>query len=128
MGRAHGVGEVSCAHSGQKPAWIISRNSSISFEPTLTEYAAEIAQFFTLISLVWNRKNTHVSTRSLATVTLFPVPATKHGHILYHSHCSSMPRHTRVSPPGQDTWGVSPPEKPTLEFHGLPPQKKAFLT
>lgn len=99
--------EVSCAHSGQKPAWLISRNSSISFEPTFTEYAAEITPFFTIISLVWNRKNTHVSTSSLATMTLFPVPATKHGHILYYSHCSSTLRHTRVSPPGQDTRGFT---------------------
>lgn len=36
-------------NSGQKPAWLISRNSSISFEPTFTEYAVEIAQFFPLI-------------------------------------------------------------------------------
>lgn len=124
MGRAHGVDEVSCAHSGQKPAWLISRNSSISFEPTFTEYAAEIAPFFTLISLVWNRKNTHVSTSSLATITLFPVPATRHGHILYYSHCSSTLRHTRVSPPGQDTSGFHLQKNTLWGFMVCPPKRK----
>lgn len=123
MGRAHGVDEVSCAHSGQKPAWLISRNSSISFEPTFTEYAAEIAPFFTLISLVWNRKNTHVSTSSLATMTLFPVPATKHGHILFYSHCSSTLRHTRVSPPGQDTSGFHLQKNTPWSFMVCPPKE-----
>lgn len=124
MGRTHGVDQVSCAHSGQKPAWLISRNSSISFEPTFTEYAAETAQFFPLIisSLEQGKhiipcNHDAVPSASHQTWTLF-------GHVLYHSYCSSRPGHARVSPPGQDTLGFHLQKNTHQGFRFCPPRWK----
>lgn len=95
MGRTHGVDEVSCAHSGQKPAWLISRYSSISFEPTFTEYAAEIAQFCPLI-LSSLEQEKHAG-EYISPCNHDAVPSARHqiwtrfGPVLYPSYCSSRP-------------------------------------
>lgn len=128
MGRTHGVDEVSCAHSGQKPAWFISRYSSISFEPTFTEYAAEIAQFPPLIlSSLEQEKH---SCEYIIPCSHEAVPSASHqtrtrfGHVLYHSYCSSRPGHTRVSPPGQDVLGFHLHKNTHRGFMACPPKRK----
>lgn len=125
MGRTHTVDEVSCAHSGQKPVWLISRNS---FEPTFTEYAVEIAQFSPLI--ISSLEQEKHSCEYIIPCNHDAVPSARHqfGNVLYHSYCSSRPGHARVSPPGQDTLEFHLQKNTHRGFVACPPQKKVFLT
>lgn len=121
MGRTHTVDEVSCAHSGQKPVWLISRNS---FEPTFTEYAVEIAQFSPLI--ISSLEQEKHSCEYIIPCNHDAVPSARHqfGNVLYHSYCSSRPGHTRVSPPGQDTLEFHLQKNTHRGFVACPPKRK----